>query len=110
MTNDLAQLSITEAAAKLVAKEVSAVDLVRSCKKNIDARNTNLNAYLEVFSDIEAQAEAADARRARSTGSGQAGEDHPLLGIPLAIKDNILIEGRIASAASKMLENYTASY
>ena len=49
------------------------------------------------------QAQKADARRA-------AGESHPLLGIPLAVKDNILIEGRRAGAASKILENYVASY
>jgi len=33
-----------------------------------------------------------------------------LAGIPIAIKDNILIKGRIASSASKMLENYQATY
>ena len=33
-----------------------------------------------------------------------------LTGIPLSIKDNILIKGRKASSASKMLENYTATY
>jgi aspartyl-tRNA(Asn)/glutamyl-tRNA(Gln) amidotransferase subunit A len=33
-----------------------------------------------------------------------------MTGIPVAIKDNILIEGRIASAASKILENYKATY
>lgn len=33
-----------------------------------------------------------------------------LTGIPLAIKDNILIKGRVASSASRILENYTASY
>ena len=33
-----------------------------------------------------------------------------LTGIPFAIKDNILIEGRIASAGSKILENYRATY
>ena len=33
-----------------------------------------------------------------------------MTGIPLAIKDNILIDGRIASSGSKILENYRASY
>ncbi len=101
--DDLARLSITEASKKLASGEITSLDLVRACKKNIDARNAELNAYLEVFDDIEEQAKEADARRAR-------GESHPLLGIPLAIKDNILIQGRRVSAASKMLENYTASY
>jgi len=87
----------------LATKEISSVDLVRACKAQIDARNPALNAYLEVFDDAEAQAKEADARRAQ-------GENHPLLGIPLAIKDNILIEGRHASAASKILENYVATY
>ena len=101
--SDFATLSITEAAKKLAAKEISSLDLVRACKANIDARNGTLNAYLEVFDDIEAQAKRADERRAK-------GEGGALLGIPLAMKDNILIEGRHASAASKILEKYVAAY
>src|SRR3569623_1548194 len=94
---DLATLSITEAAKRLQAGEITSLDLVRALKKNIDAQNAELNAYLEVFEDIEAQAQAADERR-------KAGENHLLLGIPLAIKDNILIAGRRVSSASKILE------
>ncbi|MEK7068663.1 MAG: amidase, partial [Patescibacteria group bacterium] len=101
--NDLSDLTIVEAGKKLQAGEITAVDLARACLANVEARNKELNVYLEVFDDVVAQAQAADARRA-------AGESHPLLGIPLAIKDNILIEGRVASAASKMLENYVATY
>lgn len=101
--SNLGELSIAEASKKLSAKEISAVELARACKENIDAKNPSLNAYLEVFDDIEAQAKKADERRA-------LGETHPLLGIPLAIKDNILIEGKRASAASKILEGYTATY
>ena len=99
----LAELSIVEAGKKLVAGEVSSVELTRACLKNIEAKNDQLNAYVEVFDDVEKQARAADERRAR-------GEAHPLLGIPLAIKDNILIEGRRVSAGSKMLKNYVATY
>ncbi|MDB5225210.1 MAG: hypothetical protein JWL87_162 [Candidatus Adlerbacteria bacterium] len=101
--DDLTKLTIAEAGKKMAAGELTAVDLARACLANIDARNQELNAYLEVFDDVVAQAEAADARRA-------AGESHPLLGIPLAIKDNILIEGRVSSASSKMLEHYIATY
>src|SRR3990167_4281044 len=101
--NSLADLTIVEAGKRMSAGEITAVDLARACLKNIEARNKELNVYLEVFDDVVAQAEAADARR-------KAGENHPLLGIPLAIKDNILIEGRRVSAASKMLEHYVATY
>lgn len=101
-------LTITEASNKLAAGEVTSVQLTQACLDEIAARNPSLNAYLEVFTDALEQAEAADRRRAHSTSSGQAA--YPLLGIPLAIKDNILIEGRTASAASKMLEHYVATY
>lgn len=103
MEKDLAQLSIAEAGKMLKAKEISSVDLTRACMSNIEKRNTTLNAYLEVFNDAEKQAAASDEKRAK-------GESHPLLGIPLAIKDNVLIEGRRASAASKILEPYVAAY
>ncbi len=101
--SDLATLTIAEASAKLQKGEATSLDLVRAVRAHIEARNTTLNAYLEVFADAEEQAKAADERRKK-------GENHPLLGIPFAIKDNILIEGRKASSASKVLEGYTATY
>jgi len=100
---ELNKLTITEAGTKLKTGEITAVDLARACLAEIEAKNKDLNIFLEVFEDVIVQAESADARR-------KAGESHPLLGIPLAIKDNVLIEGRKASAASKMLENYVATY
>jgi len=100
---DLNKLSIVEASQKLAAGEITSLQLVEACLAEIEKRNPSLNAYLEVFSDAREQATTADARRV-------AGEKGALLGIPLAIKDNILIEGRTASAASKMLENYVATY
>ena len=83
--------------------ETTSVAITRACLEEIEKKNGDLNAYVEVFADAEEQAKAADARR-------KAGESHPLLGIPLAIKDNILIEGRLAAAGSNMLKNYVASY
>ncbi len=104
--SDLPTLSITEASKKLAAKEISAVELAEACVAESQKKNPTLNAYLEVFDDVRAQAEAADLRRA----GAEAAEVHPLLGIPLAIKDNILIAGKKVSAASKMLEHYVATY
>jgi len=101
----LNQLTIAEASKKLQAGEITAVDLARACLDEIKKRDQDIHAYIEVFDDVEDQARAADALR-----QAQGKNAHPLLGIPLAIKDNILIEGRHASAASKILENYVASY
>src|SRR3990167_1878484 len=99
----LNELSITEASKKLAAGEVTSVQLTEACLAEIEKRNPSLNAFLEVFDDAHEQARAADERRKK-------GDTHPLLGIPLAIKDNMLIEGRTASAASKILEHYIATY
>ncbi len=101
--SNLNELTIVEASKKLAAGEITSVQLTEACLSEIEKKNPSLNTFLEVFADAREQARVCDERRA-------AGESHPLLGIPLAIKDNILIEGRKVSAASKMLENYVASY
>ncbi len=100
---DLTTRTIAEAKDLLDTKQVSARELAEAYLDTIATRDPDINAYLEVYEDVRAQADAADARRAK-------GETGPLLGVPLAIKDNILIEGRVASASSKMLEHYVATY
>src|SRR5262245_461084 len=100
---DLSTLTIKKAAELLSKKEISSVDLTREYLKNIEAKNKNLNSILEGIPDAEKWAKASDDARLK-------GESGVLLGIPLAIKDNILIKGKRASASSKILENYTASY
>lgn len=105
---NLNELTIADASKKLAAGEITSVELTQACLAEIEKRNDSLNAYLEVFSDALEQAHDADARRAKDKKENR--ESHPLLGIPLAVKDNILIEGRRASAASNMLKNYIATY
>lgn len=101
---NLSELTIARARRALDAKEFSALELTNAYLENIAARDGKIHAYLEVWQDsAREEAKAADEMIAR-------GESKPLTGIPLAIKDNILIEGRIASAASRILENYRASY
>jgi len=103
MAIDLKNLTITKARASLDAKEFSAVQLAEAYLAEIEKTNKDVNAYLEVYADVLEQAKAADQIIA-------AGKATALTGIPLAIKDNILIKGRIASASSKMLEKYRATY
>ncbi|MEK7539312.1 MAG: Asp-tRNA(Asn)/Glu-tRNA(Gln) amidotransferase subunit GatA [Patescibacteria group bacterium] len=100
---DLKNLTIKKARLALDAGEFSAVDLAQTYLNEIKNKNKELNAYLEVYNDVLDQAKVADDRIAK-------GESSPLLGIPLAIKDNILIKGKFVSAASKILANYVASY
>ncbi len=53
--------------------------------------------------DIAIQAERAQAMFINGTAT-------LITGIPIALKDNMLVEGHIASASSKILENYKATY
>ena len=99
----LTDLSAKEIATGYREKEFSAVDVAKAHLKRIEQENPKLNAYLEVFDDVEEKAQEADKRLA-------AGQGVQLTGVPIAIKDNILIEGKIASAASKMLEHHVATY
>ncbi len=101
---DLSKLTISEARRALDAKECSALDLTNAYLEAIEKKDGDIHAYLEVWADsARAEAKTADAMIA-------AGKSMPLTGIPLAIKDNMLIEGRIVSAGSKILEKYRASY
>jgi aspartyl-tRNA(Asn)/glutamyl-tRNA(Gln) amidotransferase subunit A len=95
----LTSLSLTELRQKLTTKEISAADLVRDVASAIEARNPVLGAYLTW--DLDAalkEAETADVTQ-------------PLGGLPIAIKDNINVEGQPCTCGSKILaENYTAPY
>jgi aspartyl-tRNA(Asn)/glutamyl-tRNA(Gln) amidotransferase subunit A len=95
--------TIAEARKKLDTQEYSAVDLAQAYITAIAEKNDELHAYLEVYDDVLAQAKKADALIA-------AGKATLLTGIPIALKDNFLWKGKKASAASKMLEHYTATY
>lgn len=103
MSKPLYELSITEAASGLREKAFSVRELWDACRTQAEARNGELNAYLELFDTDEEAIAAAQARI-------DAGDASLLCGIPLAMKDNILIEGKAASAASHMLQTYVATY
>lgn len=100
---DLNNLTIKKAHEEIKSGKYSCVDLANVYLNEIKLKNKDINAYLEVFEDVIGQAQEADKRFKDGTAT-------LLTGIPFAIKDNILIKGRIASSASKILENYHATY
>lgn len=103
--NTLNTLTIKEAAQGIREKKFSVSELVADCLEAIAGREGDVHAFLEVY--------AEDARaKARKADEYIAGGDPipPLFGIPIAIKDNILIKGKRATAGSKILEQYTASF
>ncbi|MBI4919922.1 Asp-tRNA(Asn)/Glu-tRNA(Gln) amidotransferase subunit GatA [Candidatus Azambacteria bacterium] len=102
---NLKELTIKKAHELLKKREASSVELVEAHFDEIKKRDGDICAFLSL-----AEKEATEAAK-KVDGRIAKGEPIELLaGIPAAIKDNILIRGAKATAASKILENYIAPY
>lgn len=100
---DISSLTIEKAHEHLKKGDFTVLQLVEAYVKNIEEKNGTIHAYLELYKDIQEQA-------LRAQQLFKEGKATLLTGIPFALKDNILFEGHVASSASKILENYTATY
>ena len=88
----------------LQAGELSCIQAVEYYLDQI-ARQSHLNSFLEVFAEeAKMQARALDNARASSIPMGK------LHGVVVGIKDVLCYQGHKVTAASKILENYTAIY
>jgi aspartyl-tRNA(Asn)/glutamyl-tRNA(Gln) amidotransferase subunit A len=101
---ELHELTIHEAHDLLEKGEISSVELTQAVIDRIVAVDNDIKAYITLTPELALeQAREADRRRA-------AGEDNPLLGIPLAIKDVICTKGVPTTCGSKILENFIPPY
>ena len=104
MTLDLAKMTLCDAAHGLRKKSFSATELLEVLLTQVRARDPELGAYLWLDeADARTQARAADA----ALGAGKPGA---LLGVPLAIKDNINVAGQPCGCASRILTGYRSPY
>lgn len=89
----------------LMLKEKSVKEVVNECLDEIKKKDGNIKAILRVYSDDFLNSQIENAQKMIDEGRATK-----LTGVPIIVKDNILIKGEKVSAASKMLENYTATY
>jgi aspartyl-tRNA(Asn)/glutamyl-tRNA(Gln) amidotransferase subunit A len=100
----LTDLSLSAALTKLKAKEISAVELTTAYLNRIAVYDPDLNTYLTITREMALQqAKQADDRRA-------AGEDAPLLGVPVAVKDVLCTTGVETTAGSQILKGFKPPY
>lgn len=97
--------SIAEYQADLLSGKISCKEVVNQFLENITSQNEELNAFLEVYSE-EALfcATEIDKKIAQKSPLGR------LFGVVIGVKDNIHVKNHRLTAASHILENYSAVY
>ena len=101
----LDKLTIKQSNQGLKKKDFSSVELTEAVLSRIKKRNQEINAYLTISE------ESALSQAKRVDNKIKNKEEISILeGIPLAVKDAILVDGIKCTSASKILENYIAPY
>lgn len=101
---ELKTLSIKKAREAILSGEYTSADLVRAYQSVIKEKDGEIHAYLGLYKNALEEAEKFDAL------TKEEKEKLPLGGIPVAVKDNILVRGEEVTSASKILEGYIAPY
>lgn len=98
-------LTAIEIRNQFLKDEKSAEEITQFYLNRIDSLNPKVQAFLSVFHDRAlAKAKALDVKKANGEKVGK------LAGIPIAIKDNIHVQGELTTCASKFLTNFKAPF
>jgi aspartyl-tRNA(Asn)/glutamyl-tRNA(Gln) amidotransferase subunit A len=96
--------TILQARDDLKNKKYSACELLEAIYSRIDSVEEKVRSYIHLSKELALeQAKEADARIA-------SGNDAPLLGIPIALKDLICTKGSRTTCGSKILDNFVSPY
>ncbi|MBP6948802.1 MAG: Asp-tRNA(Asn)/Glu-tRNA(Gln) amidotransferase subunit GatA [Candidatus Pacebacteria bacterium] len=79
--------------------------LVNDCKKTIAEKDGEIHALLGLYSESLVEEQIIQAKKMFKDGVSTT-----LTGIPIVLKDNILVKDQIATGGSKILEHYEATY
>ena len=103
----LNELTISELAAKLARREISARAATQACLDQIQRVDGQIKAFISYdAADALAQAEAAD----HALAAGQTHAQRPLLGVPIGVKDVIAVKGQPLNCGSKILNDFISPY
>ncbi|NGX60131.1 MAG: Glutamyl-tRNA(Gln) amidotransferase subunit A [Chlamydiae bacterium] len=97
--------SATQLRDDFASHKISAEEITSYYLNRIKKLDEKLGAFLTVFEERALKkAKMLDAKRAKNGPLGK------LAGVPILLKDNMMVQGEICSCGSKMLENYRATY
>ena len=111
--SDPTLLAAHEMAARLRAGDTTARELTIAHLERAHATDRGLHAWLSIDDDRAlAEADAADTRLTVARAGGPAAMEalHPLLGVPVALKDLVSVKGGQCTAGSRILDGYRAPY
>lgn len=103
--SDILKTSVKELRTKICSGEIKSIDAVNSCYKRIDKTDSKVQAFLKLNKE-EALMRARESDDKIRTGA----KCGMLEGVPIGIKDNIMIKGDSMTSASRYLENYISPY
>ena len=97
---ELWSLSIAEAGKRLRRRQISSVELTEAVLHRIRDVENSVNAYVSVGEESALVAAAeADKKLAER-------QESPLLGVPIAVKDNICTHDARTTCASRILADF----
>ncbi len=102
---ELFNYTVAELSNKLENGEITSYELTKAYFDRIKEQDKNINAYVTILEE-QALAKAKEIDDARKAGK----QVSKYAGIPIAIKDNMCIDGVKTTCSSKMLENFVAPY
>ena len=101
MSNEILNLSLTEIAAAIRKRKISALEVTQACLEQAQRIQPKINCFISIETDDALKAaRAADRELKRGARLG------PLHGVPLAHKDMYYRKGRVSTAGSKILRDY----
>ena len=109
-------MTISETIENLKSGKITSLDLVLNSVNTFEEDKKSalpLNAFLEMYDDAADKAKECDAQISKARAEGKLDAlfaEKPLLGLPFAVKDNISVQGKHLTCASKILEGYVAPY
>ncbi len=106
MSDDLCYLTAAAALDLYARRELSRVELMRATIDRIEAVDGSVNALpIRFFDRALEQARCAEARYA-----GRGRRPRPLEGLPVAVKDEVEVEGQPATEGSLLLKDHVADH